>query len=216
MKTLIIGQPSETLPLQLHLSSPSHEIIVTDQHTLAADYLNTYDFDAVLITENGPVNTKAIRATGFNRALLVFAPPNSPLDDMLTCFREGADDYQLRPIPLEILKARLLAVSRRYRGITSSILTYGPLTVNLDTEEVRLDGSVLHLTRTEFRLLSLLASNPNRVLTKERILQSLYPIEADAPEIKIIDVFICKLRKKLNPHGSLIGTIWGRGYALQP
>jgi two-component system cell cycle response regulator CtrA len=88
--------------------------------------------------------------------------------------------------------------------------------LNLDSREVAVDGREVHLTGKEYSILELLVLRKGMVLTKEAFLNHLYG-GMDEPEMKIIDVFICKLRKKLAQAGadSLIGTVWGRGYMIR-
>jgi two-component system cell cycle response regulator CtrA len=92
----------------------------------------------------------------------------------------------------------------------------GPLTLNLGSREVLVEGRAVHLTGKEYAVLELLTLRKGVVLTKEAFLNHLYG-GMDEPEVKIIDVFICKLRKKLAQAGAseLIGTVWGRGYVLR-
>jgi two-component system cell cycle response regulator CtrA len=106
---------------------------------------------------------------------------------------------------------------RRSKGHAQSLITTGHLTVNLDSKTVEADGSRVHLTGKEYQMLELLSLRKGATLTKEMFLNHLYG-GMDEPEVKIIDVFICKLRKKLmaacnGKHH--IETVWGRGYVLR-
>ena len=95
-------------------------------------------------------------------------------------------------------------------------LRVGNLQLNLDSRDVLVDGGQVHLTGKEYAILELLVLRKGMVLTKEAFLNHLYG-GMDEPEMKIIDVFICKLRKKLARAGAdnLIGTVWGRGYMIR-
>ena len=108
------------------------------------------------------------------------------------------------------------AVVRRSKGYSQPNLHVGPLRLNLDSKEVSANGAVVRLTGKEYSILELLVLRKGMVLTKEAFLNHIYG-GMDEPEIKIIDVFICKLRKKLAQAGAgnLIGTVWGRGYILR-
>jgi two-component system cell cycle response regulator CtrA len=108
-------------------------------------------------------------------------------------------------------------VVRRSKGFAQSMLRVGPLELNLDTREVTVGGKPLRLTGKEYAILELLVLRKGMVLTKEAFLNHLYG-GMDEPEMKIIDVFVCKLRKKLAVAGAgtLIGTVWGRGYVIRP
>jgi len=128
----------------------------------------------------------------------------------------GADDFITKPFDRAELVARLQAIVRRSKGFSHSVLSVGPLELNLDSRTVAIGGRQVPLTGKEYQVLELLVMRKGIVLTKEAFLNHLYG-GIDEPEIKIIDVFICKLRKKLTHAGgpSLIGTVWGRGYVLR-
>ncbi len=131
-------------------------------------------------------------------------------------FGVGADDFITKPFDRAELVARMHAIVRRSKGFSQAMLRVGPLTLNLDSREVAVNGTDVHLTGKEYAILELLTLRRGMVLTKEAFLNHLYG-GMDEPEMKIIDVFICKLRKKLARAGgaNLIGTIWGRGYMLR-
>jgi two-component system cell cycle response regulator CtrA len=131
-------------------------------------------------------------------------------------FGMGADDYITKPFDQQELIARIQAIVRRAKGFSQPTLTVGPLTLNLGSREVLVEGRNVHLTGKEYAVLELLTLRKGVVLTKEAFLNHLYG-GMDEPEVKIIDVFICKLRKKLAQAGAsdLIGTVWGRGYVLR-
>lgn len=216
MKTMVIGQPSETLQLQLRLSSSDHEVHVEPELEPALEFLSLYEFDAVIITTQSLRCVTAVRRSGFNRAVVVLDPAGTPVETMLACFRAGADDYQLRPISFEVVKARISAITRRYQNITSPQISLGPLSIDLDRKQATLDGAPLKLSKKEYDLLEILATNQTRVLSRKEILHRLYSIEEDGivSDTKIVDIYIHRLRQKLSPHSSLLETIRGRGYAL--
>ena len=128
----------------------------------------------------------------------------------------GADDYITKPFDRAELLARMQAIVRRCKGFSQPALCVGPLQLNLDSREVTVDGKPVHLTGKEYAILELLVLRKGMVLTKEAFLNHLYG-GMDEPEMKIIDVFICKLRKKLMQAGAdnMIGTVWGRGYMVR-
>jgi DNA-binding response OmpR family regulator len=132
----------------------------------------------------------------------------------LTC---GADDYLTKPFDREELIARIQAIVRRSKGHSESIIKFDKVTINLDTRNVEVDGTQVHLTNKEYAILNLLVMRKGTVLSKEMFLNHLYS-SVDEPEMKIIDVFICKLRKKLADASggtNYIETVWGRGYMLK-
>ena len=128
----------------------------------------------------------------------------------------GADDFITKPFDKAELLARLQAIVRRSKGFSQPSLRVGPLLLNLDSHEVAVDGQPVHLTGKEYAILELLVLRKGMVLTKEAFLNHLYG-GMDEPEMKIIDVFICKLRKKLKAAAKdhHIESVWGRGYVLR-
>jgi two-component system cell cycle response regulator CtrA len=128
----------------------------------------------------------------------------------------GADDFITKPFDKAELLARMQAVVRRSKGFSQPTLRIGPVELNLDSREVWVEGKQVHLTGKEYSILELLVLRKGMVLTKEAFLNHLYG-GLDEPEVKIIDVFVCKLRKKLAQSGAdnMIGTVWGRGYMIR-
>jgi two-component system cell cycle response regulator CtrA len=131
-------------------------------------------------------------------------------------FSVGADDFISKPFDGTELLARMQAIVRRSKGYSQPTLRVGPVQLNLDSREVLVSGRPVHLTGKEYAILELLVLRKGMVLTKEAFLNHLYG-GMDEPEMKIIDVFICKLRKKLAIAGAgdMIGTVWGRGYMVR-
>lgn len=138
------------------------------------------------------------------------------VEDKVRALDCGADDYMTKPCRREELLARVKAIVRRSSGYASQTIEAGPIQVDLGAQNVRVAGAAVRLTHKEYRIVELLALRRGRTLTKEMFLNHLYG-GLDEPDVKIIDVFICKLRKKLVAalgHDP-IETIWGRGYMLR-
>ena len=122
-----------------------------------------------------------------------------------------------KPFHRQELIARIHAIVRRSKGHAQSVISTGKFSVNLDAKTVEVDGKAVHLTGKEYQMLELLSLRKGTTLTKEMFLNHLYG-GMDEPELKIIDVFICKLRKKLSEATggeNYIETVWGRGYVLR-
>ena len=129
----------------------------------------------------------------------------------------GADDYLTKPFHRDEVVARIHAIVRRSKGHAQSVVTMGDFVVNLDEKTAVVGGARVHLTGKEYQILELLALRKGTTLSKEMFLNHLYG-GMDEPELKIIDVFICKLRKKLASASGgrdYIETVWGRGYMLR-
>ena len=158
---------------------------------------------------------RRIRAAGDTPVIVVSA--RGEVDDRILGLHSGADDYLVKPYDAGELVARIHAIVRRSKGHSQSVIRTGKLAVNLDAKTVEVDGARVHLTGKEYAMLELLSLRKGTTLTKEMFLNHLYG-GMDEPELKIIDVFICKLRKKLAlacSGDNYIETVWGRGYVLR-
>ena len=134
----------------------------------------------------------------------------------LSCLRAGADDYLTEPFNMDELVARLHALVRRANGHANNRLQFGDITLDLTARDVRVGDSRVDLTSKEYQMLELLYLRKGSVVSKESFLDHLYG-GMDEPEMKILDVFICKLRKKIENAGAshpFIETVWGRGYRV--
>ena len=131
--------------------------------------------------------------------------------------RSGADGYLTKPFDRQELVANLTAIVRRYNGHTDSHIVTGPISLDLSNRSVTVNGDKINLTGKEVQILELLSLRKGSIITKNQIINHLYE-GRDEPESKIIDVFVCKLRKKLAEKANqrnYIHTIWGQGYALR-
>ncbi len=178
-----------------------------------------YDFDCIVLELDladmtGFEALRQIRRANVAAPVLILAGMMK-IDDLVRFLGAGADDYLTKPCDIRELAARIGALVRRSRGLAQSVITTGNLSLNLATKTVTVDGNPLYLTTKEYAMLELLALRKGITLSKEVFMGHLYG-GRDEPELKIVDVFICKLRKKMNAaNAHPIETIWGRGYVLR-
>ena len=163
-------------------------------------------YEVLLLLRSAKVKTPILILSGL-----------SSVDQKIKGLGFGADDYLTKPFNRGELIARIQAIVRRSKGHSESVVRFDKVAINLDTRIVEIDKTQVHLTNKEYAILELLAMRKGTVLTKEMLLNHLYS-SMDEPEIKIIDVFVCKLRKKLAKASggvNYIETVWGRGYMLK-
>ena len=192
----------------------------TDTGEEALELVKHYDYDIVVLDlilpdMEGYEVVRRMRGARVETPVLILSGLTRP-QAKVKGFGMGADDYITKPFDKSELIARIQAVIRRSKGYSQPLLRIGNLQLNLDSRDVVVDEQPVHLTGKEYAILELLVLRKGMVLTKEAFLNHLYG-GIDEPEMKIIDVFICKLRKKLAQAGAgnLIGTVWGRGYMMR-
>src|SRR5271165_7301055 len=186
----------------------------------ASELVRHYDYDVVILDlmlpdMEGYEVVRRMRAARIETPVLILSGLSRP-QAKVKGLGMGADDFLTKPFDTSELTARLQAIVRRSKGFSQPMLKVGSLQLNLDSREVSVDDKQVHLTGKEYAILELLVLRKGMVLTKEAFLNHLYG-GMDEPEVKIIDVFVCKLRKKLARAGAegIIGTIWGRGYMIR-
>ncbi|MGF1454587.1 MAG: response regulator transcription factor CtrA [Alphaproteobacteria bacterium] len=222
MRVLLIEDDSATAQsIELMLKSDGFNVYTTDLGEEGVDLGKIYDYDIILLDLNLPDMSgfevlKSLRVAKIGTPILIL----SGLVDIENKVRGlgfGADDYMTKPFNKAELVARIHAIVRRSKGHSQSVISTGKLVVNLDTKTVEVENQRVHLTGKEYQMLELLSLRKGTTLTKEMFLNHLYG-GMDEPELKIIDVFICKLRKKLaaaTQGEHYIETVWGRGYVLR-
>ncbi len=218
---LVEDDPTTSKSIELMLTHANLNVYATDLGEEGVDLAKLYDYDLILLDLNLPDMhghdvLKQLRLARIETPILILSGDDDT-ENKIKGFGFGADDYLTKPFHREELVARIHAIIRRSKGHSQSVITTGTIEVNLDAKTVGSGGKPVHLTGKEYQMLELLSLRKGTTLTKEMFLNHLYG-GMDEPELKIIDVFICKLRKKLaqaTGGESYIETVWGRGYVLR-
>ncbi|MBS9716182.1 response regulator transcription factor CtrA [Pseudohalocynthiibacter aestuariivivens] len=222
MRVLLVeDDPTTSKSIELMLTHANLNVYCTDLGEEGIDLAKLYDYDLILLDlnlpdMNGHEVLRQMRLARVETPILILSGTDDT-ESKIKGFGFGADDYLTKPFHREELVARIHAIIRRSKGHSQSIIKTGYFSVNLDEKMVDVDGKTVHLTGKEYQMLELLSLRKGTTLTKEMFLNHLYG-GMDEPELKIIDVFICKLRKKLNEATggyNHIQTVWGRGYVLR-
>ncbi len=223
MRVLLVEDDQSTAKsIELMLKSDGYVVDMTDMGEDGLEIGKLYEYDIIILDLmlpdlDGYEVLKRLRAAKVETPILILSGL-SELDSKLKGLGFGADDYLTKPFDKRELMARIQAIVRRSKGHAQSVIKTGPIMVNLDARTVEVDNKQLHLTSKEYGIIELLSLRKGSTLTKEMFLNHLYG-GMDEPEVKIIDVFICKLRKKIDKlsadGGACIETVWGRGYVLR-
>ena len=222
MRVLLVEDDQSTAKsIELMLKSEDYVVDATDLGEEGLEIGKIYDYDIIILDlmlpdMDGYDVLKRFRDAKIETPILILSGL-SELDNKIKGLGYGADDYLTKPFDKRELIARIQAIVRRSQGHSQSEIITGRVKVNLDTQTVEVDNKPLHLTGKEYGILELLSLRKGSTLTKEMFLNHLYG-GMDEPEVKIIDVFICKLRKKIEnatDGENYIETVWGRGYVLR-
>ncbi|RNI17126.1 response regulator transcription factor CtrA [Paracoccus pantotrophus] len=218
---LVEDDPTTARSIELMLMNASYNVYRTDMGEEGIDLAKLYDYDLILLDldlpdMHGMEVLRQIRMSRIDTPILILTGSDDT-ESKLRGFGFGADDYMTKPFNRDELVARIQAIIRHSKGHSQSVIRTGEMVVNLDARSVEVGGRAVNLTGKEYQILELLSLRKGTTLTKEMFLNHLYG-GMDEPELKIIDVFVCKLRKKLAAamNGeSHIETVWGRGYVLR-
>ncbi|QMU57578.1 MAG: response regulator [Boseongicola sp.] len=218
---LVEDDPTTSRSIEMMLTHANLNVYATDLGEEGVDLAKLYDYDLILLDLNlpdmdGHEVLRKLRLSRVETPILILTGSDET-EDKIKGFGFGADDYLTQPFHREELVARIHAIIRRSKGHAQSIIKTGKVSVNLDAKTVEAEDRAVHLTGKEYQMLELLSLRKGTTLTKEMFLNHLYG-GMDEPELKIIDVFICKLRKKLSEAtdgDNYIETVWGRGYVLR-
>ena len=205
MRVLLVeDDPTTSKSIEMMLTHANLNVYTTDLGEEGIDLAKLYDYDLILLDlglpdMHGHEVLRQLRLARVETPILILSGADDT-DNKIKGFGFGADDDLTKPFHREELVARVHAIN-----------------VNLDAKTVDVLGKGVHLTGKEYQMLELLSLRKGTTLTKEMFLNHLYG-GMDEPELKIIDVFICKLRKKLataTGGDNYIETVWGRGYVLR-
>ncbi len=218
---LVEDDPTTSKSIEMMLTHANLNVYATDLGEEGIDLAKLYDYDLILLDlnlpdMNGHEVLRQLRMARVDTPILILSGSDDN-ENKIKGFGFGADDYLTKPFSMKELVARIHAIIRRSKGHSQSVITTGEIEVNLDAKTVTAAGQPVHLTGKEYQMLELLSLRKGTTLTKEMFLNHLYG-GMDEPELKIIDVFICKLRKKLSQATdgeNYIETVWGRGYVLR-
>jgi two-component system cell cycle response regulator CtrA len=222
MRVLLIEDDSATSQsIELMLRAEGFNVYTTDLGEEGVDLGKIYDYDLIMLDLNLPDMSgmdvlRTLRVGKINTPIMILSGA-AEIETKVKTFAGGADDYMTKPFHRDELVARIHAVTRRSKGHAQSVIKTGDIVINLDSKTVEVSGIRVHLTGKEYQTLELLSLRKGSTLTKEMFLNHLYG-GLDEPELKIIDVFICKLRKKIAAAADgkhHIETVWGRGYVLR-
>ena len=222
MRVLVIeDDPGTAKTLQLSLQSEGFVCDTTGVGEDGLEIARHYDYDLIILDlmlpdMDGYEILRRLRAVQVSTPVLILSGL-SDIDDKIKGLGFGADDYLTKPFNKEELLARVRAIIRRSKGHPNSVITVGRLKIDMNTKTATVEGKSLRLTGREYAILELLGIRKGATLSKEVFLNHLYG-GMEEPEFKIIDVFVCKLRKKLADAlggENYIETVWGRGYVLR-
>ena len=221
MRVLLIEDDSATAQsIELMLRCADFYVHSTELGEVGVQLGKIHPFDIIVLDLNLPDMMgfevlNALRMAKVRVPILILSGA-AGTEDKVKGLQLGADDYMTKPFHKDELIARIHAVVRRSADPFPDVITTGDLTVNLAQKTAEVGGKRLGLTRKEFQILEFLSLRRGTTMTKEMILNYLYS-GIDEPGAKIIDVFLCKLRKKLATASGgkeYIETVWGRGYVL--
>jgi len=218
MRILVVeDEPALLQQLKRELEAQDYTVDATGDGKEALYFATDYPFDAAVVDLGLPGLSgleviARLRARGSRLPILILTA-RGRWQDKVQGLEAGADDYLTKPFQMEELLARLKALLRRAAGSAQDILQCGPVTLNLSAQQVSVNGSEVELTSFEYHLLEHLARSRGRVLSKDDLAAHLYPHDEER-DSNVIEVLIGRLRRKLDPDGTLqpLETLRGRGY----
>jgi two-component system response regulator PhoP len=216
---LVEDDPNLSRSLAAQLEQAGYSVEKSTDGREGLYYAREYPVDLAIIdlglpSMSGVELIKQLRADGKEYPILVLTARDR-WQDKVEALKLGADDYVVKPFNVEELLARVDALLRRAGGWAQSELVCGPITLDTRTQDVKVNGSKLELTSFEYKLLEYLMLHAGEVLSKTQITEALYSEDFER-DSNVIEVFIGRLRRKLDPENTYkpIETLRGRGYRL--
>lgn len=222
MRALVVDDDAVSARLvKAAIEGQNFVVEVSETGEDALELVKLYDFDIAILDLrlpdiDGTDLVRRMRAANVVTPALMLSGV-ADRQEKVRALLSGADDYLTKPFDKAELTARLQAIVRRSKGHAASVIRTGRMVIDLGARSVEIDGKPLNVTPKEYGILELLSLRKGKTLTKEMFLDHLYG-GMDEPEQKIVDVFICKLRKKiaaLTGDDNGIQTVWGQGYVLR-
>ena len=222
MRVLLIEDDSATAQsIKLMLRSEGFNVYTTDLGGEGVELGKLYPYEIILLDLNLPDMSgygvlRTLRVAKVKTPILILSGL-AKLGPKVKGLGLGADGYMTKPFDRDELIARIHSIVRRSHGHALSVIQSGGLTLNIDNKTVEVNGIRVHLTAKEYQMMELLILRSGATISREMFLNHLYG-GLDEPDFKIIDVFICKLRKKLvsaSGGKNYIETVWGRGHVLR-
>jgi two-component system cell cycle response regulator CtrA len=218
---LIAPDTAETKFVEMVCASAEFSTYTSHHSDESLDLAMRYDYDIIILDFDFPDKAaydvlKKIRMNKVTTPVIVVSGWVT-VDDKVRCLDLGADDYLTRPFHNVELLARMRAIVRRANGHAHPTIVVGLLTIDLTAQRLIVNGTAVHLTKKEFCILEALALRKSTPISRVTFMNHLYG-GLHEPEMPIVDVLICRLRKKISAvtgDGSYIRTVWGYGYELR-
>lgn len=217
MRILVVeDEPTLQDQLKRELAGQGYSVDASGDGNEALYFATEYPYDAAIVDLGLPGLSgldiiAKLRAKGSRLPILILTA-RGRWQDKVQGLEAGGDDYLTKPFQIEELLARLKALLRRAAGATNDVLQFGPISLDISAQRVSVNGQPVELTSFEYRLLEHLARS-RRVLSKDELAAHLYPHDEER-DSNVIEVLIGRLRRKLDPDGTLqpLETLRGRGY----
>ena len=221
MRILVVEDETELRELLGRaLKRQGHAVDLAADGTDGLHFATEYPIDLAIIDlglpgESGMEIVRRVRERELKYPVLILTA-RSDWQDKVEALEIGADDYVTKPFRIEELMARVSALLRRSAGHAAPEVRTGPLTVNLSSQQVQLQGEPMELTTFEYKVLEYFMLHPGQVVSKMELNEHLYDEDAD-PDSNVIEVIVGRLRRKLDPEGDWqpIETLRGRGYRFR-